>query len=95
MPSNSMPLRAAGCDKLLVETASGTRTDRPELAKAREQARQRAVLDESKIRVAKAMFAFGNLSAIEVAQQLGCARSTLYRHTPDGRSAIDVDQAVA
>jgi DNA invertase Pin-like site-specific DNA recombinase len=33
-------LRAAGCDKLFVETASGTRTDRPELAKALEQARQ-------------------------------------------------------
>ena len=33
-----------GCDKLFVETASGTRTDRPELAKALEQARQGDVL---------------------------------------------------
>jgi DNA invertase Pin-like site-specific DNA recombinase len=166
-------LRAAGCDKLFVETASGTRTDRPELAKALEQARQDdvlvvwrldrlarslrhlidiaddlnrrgvalksitesidtttpsgrfmfnilgalssmereiivertraglvaaaargrrggrpAALDESKIRAAKAMLASGNMSAIEVAQQLGCAPSTLYRHLPGGRTAI-------
>jgi DNA invertase Pin-like site-specific DNA recombinase len=166
-------LRAAGCDKLFVETASGTRTDRPELAKALEQARQGdvlvvwrldrlarslrhlidiaddlnrrgvalksitesidtttpsgrfmfnilgalssmereiivertragliaaaargrrggrpAALDASKIRAAKAMLASGNMSAIEVAQQLGCAPSTLYRHLPGGRTAI-------
>src|ERR1700727_3692212 len=37
-------LRAAGCDKLFVETASGIRTDRPELGKALEQARQGDVL---------------------------------------------------
>jgi DNA invertase Pin-like site-specific DNA recombinase len=166
-------LRAAGCDKVFVETGSGTRTDRPELAKALEQARQDdvlvvwrldrlarslrhlidiaddlnrrgvalksitesidtttpsgrfmfnilgalssmereiiiertraglvaaaargrrggrpAALDASKIRAAKAMLASGNMSAIEVAQQLGCAPSTLYRHLPGGRSAI-------
>jgi len=166
-------LRAAGCDKLFVETASGTRTDRPELAMALEQARQGdvlvvwrldrlarslrhlidiaddlnrrsvalksitenidtttpsgrfmfnilgalspmereiivertragliaaaargrrggrpAALDASKIRAAKAMLASGNMSAIEVAQQLGCAPSTLYRHLPGGRSAV-------
>jgi DNA invertase Pin-like site-specific DNA recombinase len=166
-------LRAAGCDKLFVETASGTRTDRPELAKVLEQARQDdvlvvwrldrlarslrhliemaerlqqrgiafrsltenidtstpsgrflfnilgalsqmereiiiertraglvaaaargrrggrpAALDASKIRAAKAMLASGNMSAVEVAQQLGCAPSTLYRHLPGGRSAI-------
>ena len=166
-------LRAAGCDKLFVETASGTRTDRPELAKALEQARQGdvlvvwrldrlarslrhlidiaddlnrrcvalksitenidtttpsgrfmfnilgalssmereiivertraglvaaaargrrggrpAALDASKIRAAKAMLGSGNMSAIEVAQQLGCAPSTLYRHLPGGRTAL-------
>ena len=166
-------LRAAGCDKVFVETGSGTRTDRLELAKVLEQARQDdvlvvwrldrlarslrhlidiaddlnrrgialksitenidtttpsgrfmfnilgalssmereiivertraglvaaaargrrggrpAALDESKIRAARAMLASGNMSAIEVAQQLGCAPSTLYRHLPGGRSAI-------
>jgi DNA invertase Pin-like site-specific DNA recombinase len=166
-------LRSAECDKVFVETASGTRTDRPELAKLLEQARQGdvlvvwrldrlarslrhlidiaddlnrrsvalkslteaidtttpsgrfmfniiaalssmekeilvertraglqaaaargrrggrpAALDESKIRAAKAMLASGDMSAIEVAQQLGCAASTLYRHLPGGRTAI-------
>ena len=39
-------------------------------------------LDESKIRAAKAMLGSTNMSAIEVAQQLGCVPSTLYRHLP-------------
>jgi hypothetical protein len=47
-----------------------------------------AALDESKIRAAKAMLASGDMSAAEVAQQLGCAASTLYRHLPGGRSAL-------
>jgi DNA invertase Pin-like site-specific DNA recombinase len=166
-------LRQAGCTRVFVETASGTRTDRPELAKVLEQARQgdtlviwrldrlarslrhlidlsedltrRGValksitesidtgsssgrfmfnilgalgqmereiivertraglvaaaargrrggrppaLDESKVRAAKAMLASGEMSAIEVAKQLGCAASTLYRHLPGGRSAL-------
>jgi DNA invertase Pin-like site-specific DNA recombinase len=33
-------LRAAGCERIFVETASGTRADRPELAKALEMARE-------------------------------------------------------
>jgi len=37
-------LRAAGCDKVFVETGSGTRADRPELAKVLEQVRQDDVL---------------------------------------------------
>jgi DNA invertase Pin-like site-specific DNA recombinase len=167
-------LRAAGCDKLFVETGSGSRADRAELAKLMEVARkgdvivcwrldrigrslrhlidlseqlQRrgvafrsltenidtstpsgrflfnilgalgqmereiivertragliaaaargrrggrpAALDASKIRAAKAMLASGNMSASEVAQQLGCAPSTLYRHLPGGRSGIE------
>jgi DNA invertase Pin-like site-specific DNA recombinase len=167
-------LRGAGCDKVFVETASGTRTDRPELAKALDQARKGDVLvvwrldrlarslrhlidiaddlnrrgvalksitesidtttpsgrfmfnilgalssmereilvertraglqaaakrgrrggrppalDQAQIRAAKAMLASGAMSAIEVAQQLGCAPSTLYRHLPGGRSGIE------
>jgi AcrR family transcriptional regulator len=31
----------------------------------------------------------GNMSAAEVAQQLGCASSTLYRHLPGGRSGVE------
>jgi DNA invertase Pin-like site-specific DNA recombinase len=171
-------LRAAGCDKVFVETASGTRTDRPELAKLLEQARKGDVLvvwrldrlarslrhlidiaddlnrrgialrsitesidtttpsgrfmfnilgalssmereiivertragliaaasrgrrggrppalDEAQIRAAKAMLAFGAMSAAEVAQQLGCAPSTLYRHLPGGRSGLEQEAA--
>jgi DNA invertase Pin-like site-specific DNA recombinase len=165
-------LRAAGCDKVCVETASGTRTNRPELTRhsntrqsdvlmvwrldrlarslrplidiaddlnrrgvASSQSpkvsapRRRAVgscfnilgalssmeremiverthagliaaaargrrggrppaLDEAQIRAAKAMLASGEMSATEVAQQVGCAPSTLYRHLPGGRTAL-------
>jgi DNA invertase Pin-like site-specific DNA recombinase len=61
---------------LLAAAARGRRGGRP------------AALDESKIRAAKAMLASGSMSAIEVAQQLGCAPSTLYRYVPGGRSGI-------
>ena len=169
-------LRIAGCEKVFVETGSGSRADRLELAKALEQARhgdvlvvwrldrlarslrhlidiaddlpnrrgialksitesidtstpsgrflfnilgalgqmereiivertraglqaaakrgrrggRPAALDDAKIRAARAMMASGSMSAAEVAQQLGCAASTLYRHLPGGRSGIDV-----
>ena len=166
-------LRAAGCDKVFVETGSGTRTDRPELAKVLEQARKDDVLvvwrldrlarslrhlidiaddlnrrgvalksitesidtttpsgrfmfnilgalssmereiivertragliaaaargriggrppalDAIKVRAAKAMLASGTMTASEVARQIGCSASTLYRHVPGGRAAI-------
>ena len=168
-------LRAAGCDKVFVETASGTRADRPELAKALEMARpgdvltvyrldrlgrslrhliqigddlrsreiglrslteaidtstsagkfvfsilaalaemereiivertraglraaaargrrggRPVVLDAAKLHAAKAMLASGTMTAGEIARQIGCAPSTLYRHLPGGRSALDV-----
>ena len=38
-----------------------------------------SALEEGKIRAAPAMLASGNMSAIEVAQRVGCASSTLYR----------------
>ena len=62
---------------LLAAAARGRRGGRP------------VALDEAKIRAARAMLASGDMSAIEVAQQLGCAPSTLYRHLPGGRSALD------
>jgi DNA invertase Pin-like site-specific DNA recombinase len=168
-------LRQAGCERIFVEVGSGTRTDRPELAKALEMARQNDVLtiwrldrlgrslkhlieiaedlqrreiglksltesidtttpagrfmfsilgalaamekevliqrtraglvaaaargriggrppalDEAKVRAAKAMLSSGTMTASEVARQLGCAPSTLYRHLPGGRSVINV-----
>lgn len=166
-------LRGVGCERLFVETASGTRADRPELIKALETARagdtlviwrldrlarslrhlidlsddlgRRGVglrsltesidtsspsgrflfnvlaslgqmevellrertraglraaaargrkggrppaLDDAKIRAARAMLASGTMSAFEVARQIGCATSTLYRHLPGGRGAV-------
>jgi DNA invertase Pin-like site-specific DNA recombinase len=45
-------------------------------------------LDAIKVTAAKAMLASGNMTASEVARQLGCAPSTLYRHLPGGRTAM-------
>ncbi len=47
-------------------------------------------LDEAKLRAAKALLASGSFTASEVARQVGCAPSTLYRHLPGGRSALGV-----
>ncbi len=52
-------------------------------------------LDEAAVRAAKAMLAGGTMSANEVAKQLGCAPSTLYRHLPGGRGAVISDQGTA
>lgn len=163
-------LRAAGCTKVFIETASGTRTDRPELAKALDAAREGDVLviwrldrlarslrhlidiaddlnrrgiglksltesidtatatgrllcavlgavgqmevevlrertraglaaaaargrlggrprslDDTKLRVARTLVADGTLTMAEIAAQVGCAPSTLYRSLPGGR----------
>src|SRR5271166_3842445 len=69
---------------LIAAAARGRRGGRP------------AALDDSKIRAARAMLASGNMSAAEVAEQLGCAPTTLYRHLPGGRSALaQIEQAAA
>lgn len=166
-------LKAAGCERVFVETASGTRTDRPELRRALEMSRagdvlvvwslsrlgrslkhlieiaedlqvreiglrsltesidtttpagrfmfsilgalavmerevliertraglaaaaargrrggRPPVLDADKLRAAKAMLASGTMTSTEIARQLGCAPSTLYRHLPGGRGAL-------
>lgn len=167
-------LRAAGCERVFVETASGSRTDRAELAKLLEQARpgdqvvvwrldrlarslrhlieisddfQRReiglrslteaidttspggrfmfsilgalaqmeveiirertraglaaaalrgrrggrppVITEAKVRAARAMLASGTMTTSEVARQIGCSASTLYRHLPGGRGGLE------
>lgn len=171
-------LRAAGCSKLFTEVASGSRTDRPELAKLLDTAREGDTLvvwrldrlgrslrhlidlseqlqargialrslnesidtgtpagrflfsilgalgqmeleiirertkaglraaaargrrggrppsmDAPKITAAKAMLAAGTMTAAEVAKQLGVAPSTLYRHLPGGRGALEASAA--
>jgi DNA invertase Pin-like site-specific DNA recombinase len=163
-------LRAAGCERIFVETASGVRADRTELARLLEQARpgdqicvwrldrlgrslrhlidlseqlqQRGValrslteaidtstpagrflfsllgalasmereiivertkaglrasrlrgrlggrpraLDQTKLTIAQTLMVNGNLSMAEIARQVGCAPSTLYRSLPGGR----------
>ena len=45
-------------------------------------------LDAIKVTAAKAMLASGTMTATEVARQVGCSASTLYRHVPGGRTAI-------
>ena len=61
---------------LIAAAARGRRGGRP------------AALDESKIRAAKAMLASGTMTASEIARQIGCSASTLYRHVPGGRTAM-------
>ena len=45
-------------------------------------------LNAIQVRAAKAMLASGTMTAAEVARQVGCSSSTLYRHVPGGRTAI-------
>jgi DNA invertase Pin-like site-specific DNA recombinase len=45
-------------------------------------------LDAIKITAAKAMLSGGTMTAAEVAKQVGCSPSTLYRHVRGGRAAI-------
>jgi DNA invertase Pin-like site-specific DNA recombinase len=172
-------LRQAGCERVFVETGSGSKADRPELAKALDMARAgdtivcwrldrlarslrhlidladqlqrrgvalrsvteaidtgtpagrflfnilgalgqmeldiirertRAGLAASRargrvggrppalkpvqVKAARAMLAGGTLTAAEVARQLGCAPSTLYRHVPGGRTGAAAAAAI-
>ena len=45
-------------------------------------------LNAIKVTAAKAMLASGTMTASEVARQVGCSSSTLYRHVPGGRTAV-------
>jgi DNA invertase Pin-like site-specific DNA recombinase len=57
------------------------------IARGRMGGRPRS-LDETKLRVARALIADGRLSMSEIASQVGVAPSTLYRTLPGGRSAV-------
>lgn len=46
------------------------------------------VLSEAQRRAARAMLASGSMTAAEVAAQLGCSVSTLYRSIPGGRGGL-------
>ena len=45
-------------------------------------------LDAIQVTAAKAMLASGTMTAAEVARQVGCSPSTLYRRVPGGRTAV-------
>jgi DNA invertase Pin-like site-specific DNA recombinase len=47
-------------------------------------------IDEAKLRAARAMLRSGTMTAVEVAQQIGVAPSTLYRHLANSRSALGI-----
>lgn len=61
---------------LRASAARGTKLGRP------------PVLTEAQVRAARAMLASGTMTATEVARQIGCSASTLYRYVPGGRSAV-------
>lgn len=67
--------------------------ERTRIALAASRARGRVggrppALDAANVRAAKAMWASGDMTAAEIARQVGCAPSTLYRHLPGGRAAL-------
>ena len=47
-------------------------------------------LDETKLKVARALMADHQLSMAEIARQIGCAPSTLFRSMPGGRGAMEM-----
>ncbi len=47
-------------------------------------------LDETKLKVARALIADQQMSMAEIARQIGCAPSTLYRTIPGGRGALEM-----
>lgn len=47
-------------------------------------------LDETKLKVARALMVDQQMSMAEIARQIGCAPSTLYRTLPGGRGALEM-----
>ena len=56
-------------------------------ARGRVGGRPRA-MDAMKVTAARAMLSSGEMTAAQIARQIGCSPSTLYRHLPGGRAAI-------
>lgn len=52
-------------------------------------------LDETKLKVARALMVDQQMSMAEIARQIGCAPSTLYRTLPGGRGALEVHSPTA
>jgi DNA invertase Pin-like site-specific DNA recombinase len=52
-------------------------------------------LDETKLKVARALMADQQLSMAEIAHQIGCAPSTLFRSIPGGRGALELSGSSA
>ena len=52
-------------------------------------------LDRTKIAAAKAMMMSNDLTTTEIAHELGVAPSTLFRHFPGGRSALQTGMTLA
>lgn len=52
-------------------------------------------LDATKLRVAHALIVDRNLSVVEIARQVGCAPSTLYRSLPGGRRGSTITATVS
>ena len=64
------------------------------IARGRMGGRPRS-LDETKLKVARALMADHQLSMAEIARQIGCAPSTLFRSIPGGRGALEVSSYAA
>ena len=62
---------------------------RAAIARGRLGGRPRS-LDEAKLKVARALMADQQMSMAEIARQIGCAPSTLYRTIPGGRGALEM-----
>ena len=62
------------------------------IARGRSGGRPR-VLDDAKLRIARALWADGNLSVADVARSVSCAPSTLYRTLGSRTALVNADQA--
>jgi len=64
------------------------------IARGRMGGRPRS-LDATKLKIARALMADNQLSMAEIARQIGCAPSTLFRSMPGGRGALEMSSQSA